>query len=67
MTLSVIRISTNTRIYVTAYWMRARRKMAEAASLMIAHNMDHVDQAIRASSEAERCRVNLADRMGDRP
>ena len=41
--------------------------MAEAASLMIAHNMDHVDQAIRASSKAERCRVNLADRMDGRP
>ena len=61
MTLSVIRISTTTRIYVTAYLKRARRTTAEAASLMIAHNVDHVDHAIRASSEAEQCRVNHGD------
>ena len=31
-----------------AYLKRARRTVAEAASLMIPHNVDHLEQAIRA-------------------
>ena len=37
-----------------AYLKRARRTVAEAASLMIPHVVDHLEQAIRASTEAER-------------
>ena len=50
-----------------AYLKRARRTVAEAASLMIPHVVDHLEQAIRASTEAERHQESHPERWDDRP
>ena len=41
--------------------------MTEAASLMISRNMDHLEQALRASTEANNRQADRPDRWDDRP
>ena len=41
--------------------------MTEAASLMISRNMDHLEQALRASTEANNRQADRPDGWDDRP